>query len=481
MKAHYLCRKPVRAGSILFISALLWCLMPTSRAADPLGAYRGLGQGPGRLIKVMPLHLSPVYSSGALPPAWTGQPLSLAQLSWLALHHNPKTRLAWAQLQAQAALLGQARSAEWPSLTLTVPMQRRRATTAAGYALPQQDTTSPNLSLSFLIWDFGHRSKLIDQAQASLRASVYLQNEAVQAVLYGVQQAYYTVLGDHALIVSYQAAVRQNREALLSAEALHRAGRATVSDLYQSRAALALAQANVDMARQTLRSDEGSLDMAIGLPLGTSIPLASLDIAAPPTLIESVKAYLRTALLQNPGLQGAQYEVRAARAGLGVARRSDLPTVSLGMDQGWYAQRGIGMTRQYSLGITLTVPLFTGFSHHYQIAEARAQLAQARASLQNTINNTQLSVWRAYYAFRSATLALPNAHAQEENAAKALAAVKAQYHVGLATIQDLLGAQSELTAARVSVVRDAINSYLALAGLSSAVGRLSMPQHLPVP
>ncbi|WP_161489925.1 TolC family protein [Acidihalobacter prosperus] len=444
-------------------------------AADPLGAYDGLGHGAGRLLSVPEALPPPTPTMASLPPGWENQALSLAQISWLALRNNPRTHAAWAQLQAQAALLGQARSAWWPTLSLSVPLQRRRTTSAAGFALPQQDTASPNFSLTFLIWDFGHRSALIDQARADVRAAEFAQNATVQSVLYGVQQAYYALLGQRALLDAYRAALEQSRQALTAAEALHRAGRATVSDLYQARAALAQAQANLSMAEQSLNSDAGTLASAAGLPLNMHLHLAALNVDAPPAMMQSVASLMQAALAANPGLRSAQYQVTAAHAGLSAAERSDLPTVSLGADQGWHAQNGFGPSQQYSIGITLTVPLFTGFQHTYQVAQARAQLAQARASLDDTINATRLSVWQSYYAFRSASLALPSAKAQEANAAKALEAVQAQYRVGLATMQDLLSAQSALSSARVAVIRDAINSYLALAGLSSAVGTLSPP------
>lgn len=466
-----------RPGAALAAVACLSLILtsPNTYAMDPLGADDGLGKGPGRLLEVPNMPPPIQTGSTALPPAWQGRSLSLAQLSWLALRDNPKTHAAWAQVEAEAALLGQARSAWWPTISLSIPVQRRRTTTAAGYALPQQDTASPNLSLSFLIWDFGHRSALIAQAEATLHAQEFNQNETVQAVLYGVQQAYYNLLGQRALLQTYRAALAESRQALTAAEALHRAGRATVSDLYQARAALAQAEANLATAEQTATSDEGALASAVGLPLGAPIRLAGLDLAAPPTLSRPVNDWLQAALAQNPGLRGAQYQVSAAREGLSAAERNDLPTLSFGADQGWHAQNGFGPSQQYSIGVTLNVPLFTGFQHTYQVAQARAQLAQARATLDDTANTTRLAVWQAYYAFRSATLALPSARAQEENAAKALAAVEAQYRVGLATMQDLLTAQSTLTSARVAVLRDAINSYLALAGLSSAVGSLAPP------
>ena len=48
--------------------------------------------------------------------------------------------------------------------------------------------------------------------------------------------------------------------------------------------------------------------------------------------------------------------------------------------------------------------------------------------------------------------------------------VQAQYRVGQATIQDVLLAESTLAQARYTLIQNLVNSYVALAQLSQAVG-----------
>lgn len=457
------------------LMASLYLAAPLAHAgSDPLGAYSGLGSTPGRLVEAPAQQLSPLATQ--LPAAWRGRALTLAQLSALALRNNPSTRAAWETLRAQAAALGQAKSAWWPTLDLNVPLTRSQTATASGANVPPQNTLRPNLTLSWLVWDFGQTQASVNASRAQLNAAVFTQNAAVQAVLSGVQQAYYQLLGDRALVTSYSEALASATAALQAAEAKHRAGQATIADVYQARASVASAQATLAAGAQTVASDEGALASAVGLPLATRLRLAPLDLSTPPKLRDSVRALMQQALRSNPALQSTRSRVEAARANLQAAQRTGLPSITLGATQTWRAQNQQSPTRQYSIGLTLSVPLFSGFKRHYEEAQARASLAEAQANLQAGTQSTQLSVWQNYYAFRSATAALPSARAQLDNALKALAAVQAQYRVGLATMQDLLSAQATVTSARVAVTRDAIGSYQALANLSVSIGTLTPPQ-----
>ncbi|APZ44645.1 TolC family protein [Acidihalobacter ferrooxydans] len=461
-------------AGVLAVSAVLALPQVAQAGGDPFGVYANVGTAPGQLLAAPQKDVSPLAT--ALPTAWKDEPLSLMQLSALALHDNPRTRVAWETLRGQAAALGVAESAAWPTLNLNVPLTRVRSVNSAGTAQPAENTLQPNLSLSWLLWDFGQSQAAVNAAQAQLNAARFTQNATVQSILADVRQAYYQLLGDRALIESYGQALHSAQAALDAAQARLRAGQATIADVYQAKASVAAARATLLAAQQTVASDEGALANAVGLPLGTSLKLAPLDLKVSPKLRDSVQQLMQQALDVNPGLQSTRADVTAARAELRAAQRSGLPTLTLGATQSWTLRQHWAPTRQYSIGLTVSVPLFSGFKRHYQTAQARSALAEAQANLATDAQSTRLAVWQDYYAFRSASAALPSARAQLDNAKQALAAVQAQYRVGLATMQNLLAAQAALTSARVAVTRDAINSYQSLSNLSAAIGTLTPPQ-----
>lgn len=397
---------------------------------------------------------------------------SLAELGMLALANNPNTRSSWAAIRAAAAEVGVSRSADMPTINFSVSAQRSQTTNSSGYAIPLQKTATPNLSLSWLLFDFGQTAASIDASRAALRAARFSHDLAVQQVLENVTNSYYQVLADRVLITVARESLKSAETSLKMAEARHRAGQATISDVYQSRAAQAKAQAQLDSARLTLRQEQGALASAVGLPVDSAIRLPNLETAVPPSLGKHVQALMQQALQRNPNLQSAQAAVAQSRANLDAADRAGRPTIRLSAQQGLRMQTDISNTRFNSIGLTISVPLFSGYSQTYQRYKAQANLDAALAKRDATRQSTELAVWQAYYGFQSAITALPNARAQQTNAEAALKAVTAQYRVGLATIQDLLTAQSNVTSAQVSVAQDVLNAYTALAKLGSSIGTL---------
>ena len=71
---------PVQWGIALGLGLSLSLLVSPVVTTDPLGAFDGLGHSSGQIINVQLLSLAPTQSPtpSELPPAWLGQPLSLA-------------------------------------------------------------------------------------------------------------------------------------------------------------------------------------------------------------------------------------------------------------------------------------------------------------------------------------------------------------------------------------------------------------------
>jgi len=459
---------------------LLLCLTGTAQANDSFSWHLGDPFGTKSMAPATPAEEAAAPKDYRQIPAVSPGPgtfhpdhvYSLAELGMLALANNPDTRSSWAAIRAAAAEVGVSRSADLPTVDLSVSAQRSQTTNSSGYAIPLQKTATPNLSLSWLLFDFGQTAASIDGSKAALRAARFSHDQSIQQVLENVTNSYYQVLADRVLITVARESLKSAETSLKMAEARHRAGQATISDVYQSRAAHAKAKADLDSARLTLRQAQGALASAVGLPIDSAIQLPNLETAVPPSLGKHVQTLMQQALQKNPNLQSAQADVDQSRANLDAADRAGRPTIRLSAQQGVRLQTDISNTRFNSIGLTISVPLFSGYSQTYQRYKARANLDAALAKRDATRQSTELAVWQAYYGFQSAITALPNARAQQTNAEAALKAVTAQYRVGLATIQDLLTAQSNVTSAQVSVAQDVLNAYTALAKLGSSIGSL---------
>jgi len=440
------------------------------RLSDPFATSRGLpatAAEPWQSTAELP-------SLPKLPPPaedWSGHDWSLAALTAYALAHNPQTAAAWNGLRAQAAALGVAESAWLPTLTLSTSASRRQAVSTAGFSVPVRNGVAPNLTLSYTLWDFGLRRAKVDAAKAQEWVAGFTLNQNIQAVAFAVAQAYYQVLGDRALLLADRQTVAEQETNLEAAELLHRAGQATIGALYQARAALAQARSALAAQEESLRASQGSLAAAVGLPPATEIRVADLHLdAPPPALAAAADALMQAAEKANPALQAARAQLAAARATVRSTRASGLPSLAVSGNYGYQFQNGFAPGDTWGLGLTLTVPLFTGFNHHYQVRQAQAQADQADAQLRQSQSTTLAQVWQDYHNFQGALASYPGARSSLDNAEKALEVVRAQYRVGQATIQDVLLAESTLAQARYTLIQKLVSSYLALAQLSQAVG-----------
>lgn len=441
--------------------------------SDPLDTRAWISQETGQPWEGNPRHLP---QAATLAPVPFLQPTSLAALTAFALAHNPATRVAFANLQAAAAGLGVAESAYLPTLTLQSNAARSEANTTAGFSIPILNSDSTNLSLSYVLLDFGARAAQRDQALAEIYLNGFDNNSALQSVALSVTQNYYQLLGEQALVRAYHQTVTEDAASLDAARIKQHSGLATISDVLQAQAALAQARANLIAAEAQVRADTGALAQSCGLPASQAIPVIPLNTRVlPPMVTPPLRALVFRARHYNPSVLAAAAQILADRATVRADQAAGLPTLSLGVSGGKRLQSGLAPSENWSIGFTLRVPLFTGFKDTYQIRQARAQERGARASLNEETQKIETIVFQDYQTILGARSAASAARLAVTSARASLTAIQAQYKVGLATMLDVLTAQAALTTAQQTEIQDITTSYVQLANLADALGYIGFP------
>ncbi|MHB1074532.1 MAG: TolC family protein [Thiobacillus sp.] len=126
-----------------------------------------------------------------------------------------------------------------------------------------------------------------------------------------------------------------------------------------------------------------------------------------------------------------------------------------------------------SVGINLTIPIFTGYRNTYQIAAAQTQAGLAAAERDRVANQVALDVWRAYYSVKSETEADSRSADLVESAAAAEKLALGRYQAGLGILLDVLSAQANLAQARQTQLQTRLGLRVARAQLAQAIGDLS--------
>jgi len=335
-----------------------------------------------------------------------------------------------------------------------------------------------------------------------------LQEETVrgraQALVTRVRTAYYSLLlaqEEHRLI---QNSVNRVRESLEETEALNRAGLASDYDVLRLQVELANLEPNLRRAENAVAQARRNLAIDLNLEsldaLEVSGSLAAMDLEDPEANNAANREILTLAGVQRPGelepseaLQVA-YESRSdlrqldltedlRTAELRVQQVEYLPRISLFGNLSINAQQngrpdffGDPMTRATSkwVGVSISLPVFTGLQRDARIDQQRAVLNQAK-------NQTYLARMQAEGQVKSVLEQVKEA--RERARAQRLAVTQAQrgFEIARAQYREGLSSQLELTDAEVALRQSEFNyaqavfDYLTFrAQLDEATGEVPM-------
>lgn len=416
----------------------------------------------------------------AAPPHFD-QAMSLVQLTDLALHNNPATRIAWAQIRSSDAGVELARAGYWPQLSLAYDFRRQKSASGTTGTSAPVTLYGPSIDLSWLLFDFGTRSGAIDAAKYNLTASQLAGDQTMQDLILQVEQDYYQVLGLQAVQDADLQSVQDASANLDNANQRKTSGLATIGDVYQAEAALAGARLALQTAQGQLASAGGTLAIALGYPADTEVPLAPWENEISAKMPqENVHELLANAAQARPELLASKAQQQAAIASLEATRAQGWPNLTLNASAGrttsQISGKGKSTANTYDADLTVSFPLFTGFSNQAATRQAQAAVDVADATDEQLIQAVQLEVWQAYQNMRTAVSNLNTADLQLKSSQQAADVVQARYKNGLDSILDVLSAQATLANARVQQVQARLNWFAALAAMGHAMGGLDVPQ-----
>ncbi|MDE1546428.1 TolC family protein [Dechloromonas agitata] len=435
-----------------------------------LPAWAGSLDDPLATAELQPLKPSPrlLARVGEAPCATTlpDTPLTAVDAVDLMLCNHPQTREVWAAARAQAAQVGVARAGWLPTLSGSA------GTTRFDYQNSAYTRDSAAITLSWLLYDFGQRSASVESAQQLLGAAAATQDVTVQTLFLNALQAYYAAQATRAAVASALQAERSAQESFQAAAARYQVGVATPADRLQAQTALSQATLNRIKAEGEARNALGTLANALGFAAQQRIVLADLPaVPATAAFQKEVDGLIAEAQARRPDLRAAEAQLKAAEASVELARAQGRPTISLGAGPTW--QESAGVTQQGgSIGLTLNVPIFSGFETTYRVRSAAAQ-AEVRAAQRDRLRSqVALDVWKAYQSLTTATQSLQTTADLVASAEQSERVALGRYKAGVGTILDVLSAQAALASARLQRIQAQLDWNVYRATLAQSVGAL---------
>ncbi|MDZ4202731.1 MAG: TolC family protein [Gallionella sp.] len=393
-----------------------------------------------------------------------GGALSLPEVVNLALCNNPQTREVWASARVQAAQLGASQGSYLPGVSVSASGNRN---------MPGgTNQRSIGLTVSYLLYDFGARAASVENARQLLAAANASQDSTVQQIFLAAVQSYYRTQATLTALDAAREAERAAKQSHAAAEARYQAGSATPADKLQAQTAYSQATLNRISAEGNVKKTRGGLANLIGLDASHNVVLADADTAAIPADFEGdVNALIEEAKRQRPDLIAAEAQVKAAEASAEGVRAAGKPSVSLSLSSNQSNNAGIS-SHGSSVGISVSVPLFSGYAPTYRVRAAEAQVEARQAQLERARLQVALDVWNAYQDLLTATQSLRASADLLHSAEQSERVATGRYQAGVGSMLDVLGAQSALASARQQRIQSVLDWNISRASLAQSMGDL---------
>lgn len=355
----------------------------------------------------------------------------------------------------------------------------QRRFTAENFALPSLnnpsaiDNLQTRATLQQNIWDFGRTGNRRDQARLGIEMADQSHEEHKRQVLLSVFDGYYsTSLADDALETA-RVALRSAESLESQAKARVESGLAVEADLLRSRVYLSTAKQQEIQAQGQLEAARAQLNRLMGNQLGESVgltaPLTITNISLP-----SEEALVAEQKKRRPDYLNLLAELHQAELAVSARSKERLPVIA-GFTT-WEADNpslsDYGGSN-WSAGITLRWNLFAGGSDAAQLEAARQRLEQKRRQISAMDSAMALEVRRALIQYRAAEQQVEAARAAEAQSEEGLRILRNRYDAGLATMTDLLSAETARSSARTSLAQAIYRQRLSYAQVEYAAGILS--------
>jgi len=423
-------------------------------------------------------------------PGWLKQPLPLVDALNLTLQQNSALQKARADLEASHGVVIQTRAVALPVISAGGNVQRESPSliqtfggSGPGFLSPR-DQWNTDVQIAQTIYQGGRTLSAFRAAKLEKEQSYLNYQTVVEDTLLATRVAYYDVLVAEQQIIVNEASVNLLERELQDQQRRFDAGTVPRFNVLRAEVAVANARPPLINARNQYRIAKNNLSNLLGFNLPRDvwqdIPLNLTDkLDANPYDVQ-LPAAIAQALERRTELQALQKTEGLQRENVINARAGYKPTVQAFAGWDWNSSEfsGGGTKAEYDgwvIGGRLNWNIFDGMLTYGKVVEAKAQLAHAKADLEDRSRQIELEVRTDYSSFVEAREVLESQQKVQEEAEESLRLARARAEAGTGTQLDVLDAETSLTQARTTQVQ-ALHDYdVARARLERAIGQDMAP------
>lgn len=315
------------------------------------------------------------------PSTFAAAPLSWSECLQETKQHNPELLSAQAILDAARASASGAKNTYYPQISGSLG-----TTVNAGTSSFNDSTTSYTATLSASENLFNGFQDLARSRQAEASVSTAAANFADTRARIGADltSAFSELLYRQESIQLSETIVQRRKENLRMVELRYESGRENKGSVLLSKANLKQAELDFLQSKNSLTTTQTKLARVLGREMENESTIdlrvnASSYLTAPPDPID-----FKSLALGTPELLKAQAQVDSSEAAVLLARGGYYPSLGVSGSAGKLGPSWFPDTERWSVGATLSIPLFSGGKDYYSLQSANNTLHSSTHILNNT-------------------------------------------------------------------------------------------------
>lgn len=430
-------------------------------------------------------HATPSPVVAALDPA---RVYSLAELIDIAERNNPSTQIAWERARQSAEQLGVAKSAYYPVLAGLAAFANERTIepfpeplAPRGYVMAEATVIQPEVTLEYLIFDFGKREAEVDAATAQKLAAGAYFIQANQDVAFRVASAYYKLLTAQERLQAATETLKTAQTTQDAAEAQLSNGRSTLPDVLNAKAETSQDAFDLESADGDEKIARVVLTEAAGVEPSPDIRIDDQrNTPLPQLLTVPIDQLIDRAIADRPDLMAQAAEIRTADDEVRRAKAAYRPRITLSGSAAqtslWpsvdFGQVGSASEPTWNAALGVEWRIFDGGERRNELKAAESKHREAQDEMRDKNDQAIREVWTAYIGFRTALRQEQAAISLLEAASASYSSSLEAYKYGVKNLIDVVTAEKQLAQARFSSVSARSQLFLEAVDLEFVTGNL---------
>jgi len=347
-----------------------------------------------------------------------------------------------------------------------------------GVQVPSIATTSQsrnyqwNVNTNWTLFDGLSNFANLSKSKNDLESAEFSLQRLKQDIVFQTTSLYYDVVNKQEQVKVNEDNLKWNKKNLETIKERNKLGAATLADVYQQQVATGNAELELVRTRNSMEVAKSNLLFYLGLDVLKEYVFSDTLTAKEKKILKSdlLKDYQDLSVLVSQALnhrldyKSAQLNLNSAKDAVTIAQSGHFPRLSA---NGFYTWRGnnisdIDKSKTLSFGLSLNVPIFSGWSVSNRVQFAEVDVKNKEVDLRDLERDIKRQIQTNYLDLQAAQKALLVSQNNVSAASENLKIEQEKYSLGAGKLLDVLIANSNYTKA----LSDLINAQFAYVVLS---------------